>query len=425
MRVIVLAAGHRNIFVSNEIYALIARAKDTSHFLSIMSDLGNKKQLSNSEVATYLAAFGAKNENCEVEVYRLNEAIDDSGKTNKLFDEITSKVMEAEGLIVGSPLHFGNPSSYLLRFWELLSATNDRPLANKIVGHVIAGARRNGGQEAANIFGLFECAQLGAIIVGDGPPYSQSGGVLESRHAEDALKDQEGVQTCLRTGSRIVRALNVLNNGLTDQRETKHIKIAVISDTERASHFALNSIGSHFSSDSRIHVSVVNLDEYSIQRCIGCSTCPIETENPYRCIVDDRMDELEPIVANADGLIVCLESAANRWSSYNWQTFIERSRYLRRDNYRFANKPVMSIHYCRDLFAIPFHVRIIPPCFKHDMLFVGPSLNLNENLLTDLTSVQQFRNTLDYFAQITLSTSIGRDLFPYTTLYKEEARRYV
>lgn len=424
MKVFAIVGGHRNTFLSDEINSVISNLNDLDSYSAYISELGREKRVSNSEVAAFLAAFGAKREGCDVELFRLNEMIDERGTANDRCSDLISRLIgEAEGLIIATPLHFGNPSSYLMRFLQLLSTSQQFPLSGKVVGHVTVGARRNGGQEAGNIFGLFECAQLGAVIVGDGPPFSQSGGVMESRHAEDALKDLDGVQSCLRIGSRIVRALNVLKGG--ELRDTAKVRLAIITDSLEAARFASENILPIVESNGKATGTVVNLEDYAIERCIGCSTCPIETASPYRCIVEDRMVELEPIVANADGIIVCLEARSSLWSSYAWQTFIERSRYLRRDNYRFANKPITSIQYCRNLDVTPFHIRIIPPCFKHDMLFIGPTANVYEELVTRPATVQQLTTLVTKFVDVSSSAAVGRMAFPYTAMYKEEARRYV
>ena len=51
---------------------------------------------------------------------------------------------------------------------------------------------RNGGQETASVFALYEALKLGAHIVGSGPPVSQYGATLVEGDRSSVLSDNYG-----------------------------------------------------------------------------------------------------------------------------------------------------------------------------------------------------------------------------------------
>jgi multimeric flavodoxin WrbA len=419
MKVFVISTGHRNIFPTDVLKENILKCKTLDEYMEFLEDIASRNELSNSEVSSAIASFALSKEQVDFNLVRLNQLIDIRGKSTKQLDFVLDDILQnADGLIFCSPLHFGNPSSYLLRFLEIISLEKRFPFENKVIGQSVVGARRNGGQEAANIFGLLEYAQMGACVVGDGPPFSQSGGILESRIPKNGLLDSEGIKSGLNIGSRLVRAVDILR----EENTVEPGKISVIVENEWVLESAKSSLSPVLDTNSMISYKFINLQDFIIERCIGCSECPIETENPYKCIIEDEMEVLEDLLADSDGFIVCLEAKDITWSSYKWQTFIERTRYLRRGDYRFANIPLMSVQYLLSKNAFPFHIRILPPSFKHDMIFVGPSLTLHPNNFSDNDVIKY---SLEKFCRIVRNAHRGRAENPYFSGYKEEARRFV
>ncbi len=419
MKTFVLSCGHRNVFPSEKILEKLSSTPQLEDYLSFIQDVANKDELSNSEVSAAVACFGAFSAKSDVKLVRLNELIDVQGNGNSQYPKFLEEIIyDASAIIVASPLHFGNPSSYLMRLLHDLTKINNSPFENKVIGQTVVGARRNGGQEAGNIFGLFEYSQLGAAVVGDGPPFSQSGGILESRNPKTALQDKEGIQSGLNLGSRVVRASVILDN----QNYHPNGNVAIITDTDGAYECAQKFILPILERSENMRCRVINLSKYRIERCIGCNECPVNTDSYYKCIINDEMFELEKEVIDADGFIVCLEADNNLWSSYNWQTFVERSRYLRRGDYKFANKPIMSVQYCSSENVMPFHIRVLSPAFKHDMIFVGPSLTLTKN---SQTTNETTASSLAKFTELLLRAKSGRQSVPYYSGYREEAKRFV
>lgn len=423
MNIYVISGGHRNRLEPSMLLSLIYESSDIDNLANKLKFLAKNDELSNSDIGVACASYGASSEGAIINLVRLNQVINVEGRVNNDGFETVDKIIEdGDGIIIGSPLHFGNSSSYVMRFMELLSQQKQLALLDKVVGFSLVGARRNGGQEAGNIFGLLESSQLGACVVGDGPPFSQSGGILESRRPLDGLNDIEGIKSNFNIGRRVVRARKIINpSGTPPNSENTNYKITIIVDSNKTELLAREQITSYVAKQG-ISCEVLNLEKYKVERCIGCSECPVSTEHFYKCIIDDDMKEIERLMVNADGFIVFLEAKSCLWSSYYWQTFVERLRYLRRGDYKLANKPVWSMQLCSDSFSSPFHVRILPPVFKHDMIFVGPSLNIyhEENFQNDTT-----RSILYRYCQVVKRSNYGRLTTPYYSAYKEEAKRFV
>lgn len=117
---------------------------------------------------------------------------------------VLSKLQEAHGIIIGSPVYFGNVSSQLKILMDRSRPLrSDFKLKNKVCGAITVGASRNGGQETA-------CSAIhnfllihDAIIVGDGAPFAHYGGTGAAGAAGEAKNDVSGIETSKNLGKRI------------------------------------------------------------------------------------------------------------------------------------------------------------------------------------------------------------------------------
>ena len=126
--------------------------------------------------------------------------------------EITSKLQEAQGIIIGSPVYFGNVSSQVKMFMDRSRPLRiDFKLKDKVAGAISVGASRNGGQEttitAIHQFLLIQ----DTIIVGDGAPMAHYGGAGVSGTAGEAREDDVGLETSANLGKRVAELALKLN----------------------------------------------------------------------------------------------------------------------------------------------------------------------------------------------------------------------
>lgn len=107
---------------------------------------------------------------------------------NDLVNETAPKLDAADGLIIGSPVYYGNPNGTVLSFLQRLFYSSGIDLRMK-VGASIVSCRRGGNSatfEALNqFFGISGMPTVPSTYWND----------VHGRTGEDVYKDEEGVQT--------------------------------------------------------------------------------------------------------------------------------------------------------------------------------------------------------------------------------------
>jgi multimeric flavodoxin WrbA len=111
------------------------------------------------------------------------------------------------GLIIGTPVYFGNMSSLCKAFLErcIVLYQPDYALSNKAAGVVAVGGTRNGGQEATiqSVQMSLFCQEM--ILVGNGRPGSRLGATVWSGAEGGVLKDEFGMMTTKTLGRRVAQ----------------------------------------------------------------------------------------------------------------------------------------------------------------------------------------------------------------------------
>lgn len=124
------------------------------------------------------------------------------------FPSLMAKLTDPQlaGLIIATPVYFGNMSSLCKAFLERLMACRKAnfALSNKVAGVVAVGGARNGGQEQTirsvhtSLFGQE------MIIVGDGRPTAHWGGaVWNDKDKPDVTADEFGLASVRNLGRRV------------------------------------------------------------------------------------------------------------------------------------------------------------------------------------------------------------------------------
>ena len=111
------------------------------------------------------------------------------------------------GLIIGTPVYFGNMSSLCKAFLErcIVLYQPDYALSNKVAGVVAVGGTRNGGQEATiqSVQMSLFCQEM--ILVGNGRPGSRLGATVWSGVEGGVLKDDFGMTATKTLGRRVAQ----------------------------------------------------------------------------------------------------------------------------------------------------------------------------------------------------------------------------
>ena len=116
------------------------------------------------------------------------------------------------GMIVGSPVYFGNMSSLCKAFIDrcIVFRKNKFALGGKVGGVLAVGACRNGGQEIT--IQSVHAALLGQdmILVGDGKPTSHLGATLWSGAKGGITADKIGLATARNLGRRVAEVARMI-----------------------------------------------------------------------------------------------------------------------------------------------------------------------------------------------------------------------
>lgn len=377
-RVLVLGGSIRARLENREqILDLANGARDLSEYIEKVSACISRGQtLSNSEIIAGGAILGAVTAGCDVDYFplvhlfppreesvfelKIDAAMTAVTKLDTLeiasdaFNELTSVLQSSQGVVLSTPVYFGDRSSVANKFMQICSVSS--LLRDKIFGMVSVGAKRNGGQETTDIFGLYEALSQGSFVVGNGPPTSQYGGTALGGNVGHVLEDRWGLETAVGTGKRVAEVARILGSRKTEASDGKRIKIAVLVTMDTDRKMLRNYIDGLLrqASDELPWVDFIVEDviDHRIYRCLGCVTCPKskgkEGVLPH-CVIKDPTDYLErvrKILNTADGAIVAgLNIFEAKRIIFRYQVLMERMRFIRRNDFELTNLLMTGLCY--------------------------------------------------------------------------------
>jgi multimeric flavodoxin WrbA len=112
---------------------------------------------------------------------------------------------EVAGIIVGTPVYFGNMTSLCKAFLDrcVVFRKDGFALANKVAGVVAVGGCRNGGQELTirSVQTALMCHEM--IVVGDGRPTGHFGATVWNSGEGEVTEDEFGMATARNLGRRV------------------------------------------------------------------------------------------------------------------------------------------------------------------------------------------------------------------------------
>lgn len=184
--------------------------------VKIMGIIGSPRKDSNTEYLVQKALESAAEYGAETEAYNLGmmnikpcKACDICKVTgecpeNDDIKEILSEIVNAHGIIIGSPVYFGNVSAQLKIFMDRSRPLrSDFKLKDKVFGAIAVGGARNGGQETT-IASIHEFVLIhDGIIVGDGSPLAHYGGAGAAGPAGEIIHDEVAITTSKNLGKRV------------------------------------------------------------------------------------------------------------------------------------------------------------------------------------------------------------------------------
>jgi len=115
------------------------------------------------------------------------------------------------GIIVGSPVYFGDMTSLCKAFLERLMAFKKTlALSNRVGGALAVAGARNGGQEHTlrSIQAALFSQEM--VVVGDGRPTCHYGATLWNNAKDDITQDAPGIATAKNLGRRVAEVARLI-----------------------------------------------------------------------------------------------------------------------------------------------------------------------------------------------------------------------
>lgn len=349
-------------------------------------DIGYEGKISNSQGLLIAAAWGASREGAEVE-----------------FIYPGDKVPEFDGVLMSSPVYFGDRSSHLHDF------IRNTDLKDKAVGIVSSGAKRNGGQETTNIYALYDCLNKGAIITGNGPPTAQYGGTGWAGNKTAIVNDDFGIQTSTGTGRQLAKLTNMIS--LPEDKNKPTILFLVVNH---------GKFKFPYKSFKNCNVDVVDITDKHIRRCAACPVCPNgDLEKEFTCILtNDDLPEIHKHIIKSDCVIYV--SNTNNAPVDMYQIFMERSRFIRRNHFEWAERVYSSISSTNSITDI-FPIRVMTSMLRHNMFglpfFRDYRGSRNTNIKDYISVVEK------YVRKSMAMRKLSNVDFEYTAVGYEDAKR--
>lgn len=376
----------------SELKEIIAKTKNREDLEYTIETLARNKVISNTEACLVASLQGAASEGAQIDIVRANKFFPKGypqditkDKEKKLVDLIKKH----DGIIIATPVYFGDRSSYAANFIRLLKEHN--LLRDKVVGVVSAGAKRNGGQETTNIYTLWETLEGGAYVCGNGPKTSQYGGTAWAGDIGSIGNDDFGIDTSIGVGHRVSQVTEILKNADSGKLDDFKISFWITKDRD---HTLEKNISTQVEKlkkvfPARFKFEVLDLTGISLLRCVGCSICPFHYDKSkkdvaIKCkIQNDDMKNIYASLVNNDAIVICGYNPKSTQGLMDiYQTFLERTRFIRRDNFLLTNVPITSYSMKgpeqEDLFSLKVmtsfmrHNTIICPPIKHTISGKSP-----------------------------------------------------
>ncbi|MBT4710142.1 MAG: flavodoxin family protein [Alphaproteobacteria bacterium] len=345
--------------------------------------MGGHRGLSNSEVCLAAALWAAKNQGCDIENIALHDHFPADGEARDL-DDLKERVMRADGILLSSPVYFGDRSSLSQNFIELLRGDPElrEAMKAKIYAGLAVGAKRNGGQETTLIYQMLDFLNLGALAVGnDSETTSQYGGTAHAGDIGTVVADKYGIDTSLGTGRRIARVA----------KQMKSAEEVRLRDKPILNFWSLQDSGGQLGKwmqplldSAKPNADIIQCDLLSqpIRPCLACDICPIHVgpDQEYRCIIKRKSDGVVAAhqdLLSGDVIVPAVFSPVDRQGLETaYQEFMERSRYLRRGDYVFTDRLVAPLVIEEVGANENLDIRLMTSFIRHHTVMMKPIIGL-------------------------------------------------
>ena len=297
-------------------------------------------------------------------------------------EELCAKIVEADGVILSTPVYFGDRSSVANKFLQVTARKT--LLQNKIFGVASVGAKRNGGQETCNIYSMIETLNQGALVVGNGPPNAQYGGTAIGGNPGDVLGDESGIDTAFGVGMKVAH-VSELYSREKDPAGNVRIRVDILVTMDTSERFLAKYLKDLTIRTAKttpwVEFVIHELIDSTIYRCLGCTICPVppgDSEKTTKCTIKDPEDCLEKLrefLRGSDCAIIAgLNILDYEKIIFRYQVLTERMRYIRRSNFELTDLLITGL--CYNQFgatANSIHsIKTLTSYIRHNTTFYKP-----------------------------------------------------
>lgn len=397
-----IAAGRAQKQPFDEIYKNLQKAK-------------GDKGLSNSEASLVAGLWSAIQEGAEIAHTSLSTYFPMNGSAQRL-DELKAKLLDADALLISGPVYFGDRSSLAHELVDFLQRDEELKahLRDRFYGGIAVGAKRNGGQETTLIYQIIDMSNLNMLAVGNSAETtSQYGGTTLAGDVGTAYKDDYGLDTAMGTGSRLARTAMAMEKARDHSLQDKtRVAVWIVQDTTDAKGEAyIRDLLGKVEND-QVEWDIVNLSSQEVYRCIACDVCPTKVgeKEEYRCIIKAKEDffvRAHESIVDVDAILLAAYSPVNKANITSvYQKFIERTRYLRRDDYVFTDRLVAPLVVSEMNSNQNLHLRMLTSMIRHNTILHHPLLAFEQD--GHLLNEEFFLKQANSFARTAVEATVAR-----------------
>ena len=353
------------------------------------------RSLSNSEAGLYAALWAAQQAGCDIHHVPLSRHFPTEDETRDL-DALLNELRRADAVVLASPVYFGDRGSLADRFLRTVAqrVPIDTQLQDKLFAGIAVGAKRNGGQETTLVFQLMDALELDWLVVGnDTGTTAQYGGTLCAGDLGMAAEDEYGLKTAIGVGKRLTDACRIHRAGKRATLRAPAVTgVWQFQEKQGQVRALLDSV---LPKDGPARFQIPDLFDGPIHPCIACDLCPTRTgpDEEYRCIIHNRDDVFvrkHRELIEPDILMPVMYAGSDRRDVQDrYQLFMERTRYLRRDAYMYANRMVVPLAFVDLKIRSAPWLRPLVSFIRHNTILHRPILAwMQDDQLLDADSVR-------------------------------------
>jgi len=220
------------------------------------------------------------------------------------------------------------------------------------------------------------------------------------------IDDTFGLSTSRGTGQRVGILSKILSQDNTGYK--KKVKILVIITCKDNNGKIIDRIRC-LPFSQNVEVDILDITENNILRCRACPICPAgDIKKKYTCIIPpmsksqkkgDDMKMIHDRMIRADFIIIAHANGSNTGKD-NFQVFLERTRFIRRNNFELANMG-FSVYAESDQLTDIFILRGMTSFLRHNVFLLGPfysSLRTKNSLAWENINLDTFASRIEEFA---------------------------